>query len=245
MKKIFALILTLLIVSALAACAQNSDAQPTEVVLTDPEPGLVGAYDTADSPVITDEIKTMFNKATEELTGVDYVPVAYVASQIVAGTNHVILCTATPVVPDAVTTYALVTVYEDLDGNTQITDIQESGAIAPEAYDEDNPVDGAVTPLSSPEMTAEATAAVEKACETLTGAVYTPVALLGTQIVAGTNYTVLCKATPSIPSNEAYYVIITVYEDLDGNAEIMHTEEFASTTAAISDAEDAPAEQDE
>ena len=66
-------------------------------------------------------------------------------------------------------------------------------------------------------MTDAAKAALEKACETLTGAEYTPVALLATQIVAGTNYRIICQSTPAVPGAESSYVIVTVYADLQGN----------------------------
>ena len=60
-----------------------------------------------------------------ELVGVDYVPVAYLGSQVVAGTNHAILCQATVVVPDAEPFYAIVYLYEDLQGNDSVLDIEE------------------------------------------------------------------------------------------------------------------------
>ena len=40
---------------------------------------------------------------------------------------------------------------------------------------------------------------------------------LGTQVVAGTNYKLLCKG---VKSGKAFVCIATVYADLDGNAEI-------------------------
>ena len=75
-------------------------------------------------------------------------------------------------------------------------------------------------------MTDDAKTAFEKACETLTGADYTPVALLATQIVAGTNYRIICESRPAVPIPECGYVIVTVYADLEGNAEITDTIEF-------------------
>ena len=85
---------------------------------------------------------------------------------------------------------------------------------------------GSWTETESPVMTDEAKKALEKACETLTGAAYTPVALLATQVVAGTNYRILCTSTPSAPSSESKYVIATVYADLEGNAELLETAVF-------------------
>ena len=48
---------------------------------------------------------------------------------------------------------------------------------------------------------------------------YTPVAVLGTQVVAGTNYAVLCKAS-EINKGTAW-VIIYLYQDLEGNASVL------------------------
>ena len=63
-------------------------------------------------------------KATETLTGATYEPVAYIGSQVVAGTNHAILCKSTPSVAElnGATTYVLVYVYQDLQGNCEITE---------------------------------------------------------------------------------------------------------------------------
>ena len=85
---------------------------------------------------------------------------------------------------------------------------------------------GGWTETEVPEMTDEAKAALEKACETLTGAEYTPVALLATQVVAGTNYRILCESRASVQSSEAGYVIVTVYADPEGHAELTGTFEF-------------------
>ena len=41
--------------------------------------------------------------------------------QVVSGTNYCLLCEITPVTPNAEATYALVTVYADLNGGAEIT----------------------------------------------------------------------------------------------------------------------------
>ncbi len=68
--------------------------------------------------------------------------------------------------------------------------------------------------------------AFEKATECLAGATFEPVAYLGKQIVAGTNYSFLCRMTPSYPGSEGSFVIVIVYEDLEGNAEISAVEDI-------------------
>lgn len=86
---------------------------------------MVGGWTASESPEITDEIKALFDKAMENLMGVNYVPVAYLGSQVVAGTNHCILCQATVVYPGAQPGYVLVYLYEALDGTVEILNIAD------------------------------------------------------------------------------------------------------------------------
>ena len=71
-------------------------------------------------------------------------------------------------------------------------------------------------------LTEEAQAAFDKAMEKLVGAKYTPVALLATQIVAGTNYCILCQTTAVAPNAAPHWTLVYIYADLQGNAEIMN-----------------------
>ena len=86
---------------------------------------LLGGWKVAENSEITEDVQALFDKAMEKLVGVNYEPIAYLASQTVAGTNHCILCRATVVYPDAQPFLALVFIYEDLQGNTEITNIAE------------------------------------------------------------------------------------------------------------------------
>lgn len=85
---------------------------------------MVGGWSYAESAVITDDIKNVIYKAVEAKGGDAYEPVAYVGSQIVSGTNHAILCKTMPSVSgqDTASSLVLVYVYEDLQGNCEITD---------------------------------------------------------------------------------------------------------------------------
>ncbi len=219
MKKMFAIILCIVLAAAgsvvLASCGkQETNDNPTDVI--------DGGWAKAENPEITDEIKELFKKATEGMTGLSYTPVVYVASQIVAGTNHCILCKTAAVVPNPEPKYSLVYIYEDLNGGAEITNVVDTGVDA--NYPEG--LSGGWSETQSIEMTDDATAALNKATQTLTGAEYSPIALLATQVVAGTNYRIFCEAKATVPNAEPYYVIITVYADLDGNAEITDTAEI-------------------
>ena len=91
----------------------------------DYEEGAVGTWQEAESPAMTEEATAAFNKATEGLVGVDYVPVTLLSTQTVAGTNYRILCEATTVYPGAEMHYAVVNVYESLEGNANIISVTD------------------------------------------------------------------------------------------------------------------------
>ena len=81
-------------------------------------------------------------------------------------------------------------------------------------------------PAEKAPLTEEAQAAFDKAMETLDGAEYTPVALLATQLVAGTNYCILCQVTPVVPDPVPTWALVYIYADLEGNAEIKNVYEL-------------------
>ena len=82
-------------------------------------------------------------------------------------------------------------------------------------------------PAAEPQpLPEDAQAAFDRAMEGLDGANYTPVALLGTQVVAGTNYCLLCQVTPVTPNPEPVWALVYIYADLQGNAEILNVYEL-------------------
>lgn len=109
MKKLLSLLLILLLLGSSVAMAEQS---------------LVGGWTTSPSPEVTEELALLFEKGLSETVGVSYVPVAYLGSQLVAGTNHCYLCQATVVYPDAQPYYALVYLYQALDGSISLLNVQ-------------------------------------------------------------------------------------------------------------------------
>ena len=86
---------------------------------------LAGGWETVEYQAVMlpdEDAQAAFDKATAEIDGMIYIPVALIGKQIVAGTNYCILCQMIPVVPDAEPVWALVFLYEDLEGNAQIVD---------------------------------------------------------------------------------------------------------------------------
>ncbi|MBR6473020.1 MAG: hypothetical protein IKS99_04730 [Firmicutes bacterium] len=220
MKRLAAIVLVIVMVFTFAACGEK------EVEKSAGTDELVGGWSLADLHKLTDEQIELFNKAMAELDGVDYTPVAYIGSQVVAGTNHRFLARAKGVYPGATETYALVTIYEDLEGNLEILDIVDSGAETGISED-----DGAWAAIDDNALTDEIMAAFEKATETLTGAEITPVCVVAEQIVAGTNYMIFCETKPSVAeldSGVPGYAMVTLYVDLEGNSEITDIVDFTA-----------------
>ena len=85
---------------------------------------------------------------------------------------------------------------------------------------------GGWTPSADPAVTEELQAVFDKGMEKLVGVNYTPAAYLGSQVVAGTNHAFLCQAAVVYPGAEPYYVIVYLYEDLQGNVSVLNIAEF-------------------
>ena len=205
-------------------------------------PGMLGGWKATDSPRMSEEASAAFEKAMEGFVGVNYEPLACLATQPVSGTNYAILCRAQVVYPEANPYAAVVFFYEDLQGDAEILKIV---SLTPNGEVDENA--GAAEPLmggwSAVEEQEAGLTAFEKASEGLLGVNYTPVYVLGSQVVAGTNYCVLAKAETVAPGAEAYYTLATVYENLDGAAEITEFNTFDIAALYQNDAaDDAPTE---
>lgn len=198
----------------------------------EPEPAVSGGWAVAEDPAMDDARSAIFAKALEQLVGVDYVPVACLGTQIVAGMNYCFLAKATVVYPGAQPKLVLVYVYEDLSGNAKIMNFadmpvvpNDDGSAAP--ISSEGTLDGGWFYVESPEITDEIRGSLGKALNT-NGyiAVYEPVANLAEQIVAGTNRCLLVRFTERIPDARPQYKLIYIYEALDGTAEITNMLDF-------------------
>lgn len=239
MKKMMAMIIALMMTASMVACGNVSKSTPVAEIKaaknvtvaettaatekqteseTEEIENMNGGWEVNSSETAIDknaEAKAAFEKALNGLVSADYVPLALLGTQVAAGTNYCIICKMTPVVPDAESTYELVYVYEDLDGNAEITGSSEIiGELA----------DGGFTANEddvSLEKNEDVKAAWNKVFESMGGVFYEAVAYLGSQVVAGTNYLVLCREKAVVPDAEPQFTLVTIYSDLDGNAEML------------------------
>ena len=98
------------------------------VMLDGPDSIRVGGWEPSADPAVTEELQAVFEKGMSTLTGTSLTPVAYLGSQLVAGRNHAFLCqvgTAYPGTLDADPAYAIAYLYEDLQGNVSILNIED------------------------------------------------------------------------------------------------------------------------
>lgn len=66
------------------------------------------------------------------------------------------------------------------------------------------------------------------AIQGFTGNTLTPVFYVGSQIVSGTNYCIICKSTLSTNPSAGNCVIVYIYEDLNGVSAITKIEDVIS-----------------
>ena len=128
MKKLLTLLLTLLMVFTLVGCNSTKEEEPVVVdtpQINEPvQEEIVGGFISVEDGTLTDELKAIFNKALDGLTGATYEPVELIATQVVAGTNYKFLANGTKTTNPVTKGTYYVTVYEDLNGNVSLLDIE-------------------------------------------------------------------------------------------------------------------------
>ena len=224
MRKIIVFLLASAIVLSLVACASKKEGGETKEPVSSP--------DTDEHPVVGGwTMNTEFGKvelpdgAAEALEKAKsgLVPVAFLGSQVVGGMNYRYLCLDGEKL-------VTVEVYADLEGNITLSDEHEvtlPSAIGGElTFREDN-LDGAMEygGAYGAGLSEEVRTAFDKATDGLLEITHRPLALLGSQVVAGMNYAVLCCTTAKEGQAPELSVVI-VYADLNGGATVTSVHSF-------------------
>lgn len=221
MKK---LLVALLAVLMLTACTTKQEETVVEPQIQEQEEVMAGGWSiNTDLPEMND---ATFNEAREGLDGASYSPLLKVGTQPVAGENIMYFAYVTPVVPDGKPSFKMVTVFNDLEGNkaeiTSVVDfdllnyLDNEGSNTPEGL-----MGGWQDASELPNMLSdEENEIFNKAFDGLLGVSYTPVATLGTQIVAGRNYAFLALGTATTAEPITHLYVVKVYADLQGNATV-------------------------
>ena len=166
------------------------------------------------------DAKAAFKKATKGLLGVKYEAAALLGTQVVAGMNYAVLVRSTVVYPGAQPEIKVMYIYEDLDGNAEITGFQ---TLIGEQLEGGFSANGGKLSAKS-DKTVYST--YKKAMKGLTGVSYSPAAYLGSQVVAGTNYMILCRSQVVYPGAPYKWSLVTVNRDLDGKASLADIEDL-------------------
>lgn len=106
-------------------------------------------------------------------------------------------------------------------GGTVSAAASETSATPVQEIEEAAPVDGGwMVNEGRTKLDKHAKNVFAKAVDGLLGCDYDPVALLGTQVVAGTNYCFLARLTPVVPDATPHWRLVYAYEDLQGNVKL-------------------------
>lgn len=232
MKKIAVILTFCLGMSLLAGCssapAQTTAAPETtaKVEGTQPAATEVGGWEFLDAAsVLNEDEAAVFEKATAEWTGTGLEPVAVIATQVVAGTNYCFLAKITTISSTPERHYGFVYVYADLEGNAKISSIKNLDINVDDSEDAGETTEGLMGGWTIAELegiTVENREVLEKALEGFVGSKIAPVACIAKQIVSGTNYCYVVKETRVTAEPVSYIALVYVYEDLDGNTEILN-----------------------
>lgn len=199
---------------------------------------------------LSEEEEEIFTKAETTLAGGAYQPVAVIATQLVAGMNYAYLCLGAPDDEGQNAGWYIVTLYQDLQGNVTTMSIRQIdlGAIKTIGNIYNPSFVGAWTANipededGAPVLPDDAQAAFEEATAEYVGVGYTPIALFGTQVVAGLNYKILCYGTLVTREPVTSWYVMDIYQDLQGNCSITDVQ-LLDLTGYISYGEEEAADQ--
>ena len=186
---------------------------------------------------LSDEEQAVFDHAIEGYDGMELQPVCVLATQVVAGVNYAFLCQGSPTTANPEPGWYVVVVYENLEGACEVSSAKQIDVSEPAVVADDDLSDEAGAIVGgwtvAPQITDDtitipdkAAAAFALAGEEYVGMDLSPLALLATQVVAGTNYRVLCVGAPVVPNAETRLFVVNVYEDLEGKAEYSNVSTF-------------------
>lgn len=175
--------------------------------------------------------KAAFKKATAELLGVSYQPIAVLGTQVVAGTKYAILCRATPVIPDAAPDITIMYIYENVDGTVDIDGFQTIISGGDKGGFKANT--GKFTIKNKKNKAVYS--AYKKAMKELVGVDYKPVLYLGKQTKSGSSYMILCRSQAVYPNAPYEWSLVTVSKSAKGKVKLgdVQTLELGNTDEEI------------
>ena len=199
----------------------------TPTTPTTPPDQLMGGWQVFNgtTPAYTDDEKAVFDQAIAGLVGMNYELVRVLGTQLVSGTNYAFLARGPTVTANPSSAWYVLIVYQDLSGNVSLTAVNPIDLTNPKTTDKSVPAGFAgawelYPPANSALEPPEAADAFNKAGGSYEGVTLSPIATLATQVVAGTNYKLLCQGAPADGGSKPQLYLVTVYADLQGGAQV-------------------------
>ncbi|MGX8703734.1 MAG: hypothetical protein ACSW8H_04710, partial [bacterium] len=211
--------------SAATNTAQDSSAAESKVE----EPAATGgwtAYDKIEGTALTEQSEAIFKKAMESWNGLAMDPVALIARQVVGGTNYLYLAKVQKVPKNAKSGWYLVAVYDDPAGSVKVIGEKElafDGALTTDEPQSAETLAGAwdyTDPANAVTLSEDIWNAFWIASEGYAGVGFTPLAVIGTQTVAGTNYRIVSQGITTTEEALPGLYEVTMYVDTEGKAKI-------------------------
>ena len=231
MKKTLAVILALSMAGCvLAGCQSTAKTEETEAAEEAAEEAageVAGGWTITEAAgtALSDEAAEAFEAAQEGYAGMGFEAITLMGTQVVAGVNYAILAKGTTVTATPQTALKVVIVYAGVDGERSIKTVADFSI---GDYTEDKDTEEAGTLAGGWTVTDEDGFALpddvqesfDNAMEGLVGVGYEPLAYLGSQVVAGVNYAVLCRATKVTAEPVSYLAVVSIYRDLEGGCSV-------------------------
>ena len=195
------------------------------------ETNITGGWETilaGERNDMSEEVVKAFNEAKANYTSLNLDLVALLGSQVVSGTNYMYLAKGYQAGESDKATYKIVVVYRNLEGKSTITKVSDFDYtkytnINKEGTSEQLSGGWSARSTGKPyDIPDEKIQSIfNKATSTLTGMSFKPIAVLGKQLVSGTNYAILCFGAATVPDAIENVYLLTVYEDLEGTCEVV------------------------
>ena len=193
---------------------------------------LTAKWTMPESIEMTSELNGLFNEGVEGLTKATFEPAAYLGYIEETNLAHAFLCKTTE--DTGKTFWSVVYIKEDSEGKVNLLDVQsimltessDKGAVQFGTVSGDElvgswSVDGESVSKGIGDISDDIKVAIDEALKSKVSVTYEPIMIMGSQVVSGTNYAVLCKNETS-----SEWTIVYVYKNLDGKGTLMNVATF-------------------
>ncbi len=193
---------------------------------------LTAKWTMPDSIEVTSELNDLFTEGVEGLTKATFEPAAYLGYIEETDLAHAFLCKTTE--DTGKTFWSVVYIKEDSEGKVNLLDVQsimltessdkgavQFGTVSGDGLVGNWSVDEESISNGIGDISDDIKAAIDEALKSKVSVTYEPIMIMGSQVVSGTNYAVLCK---NVTSSE--WTIVYVYKNLDGKGTLMNVATF-------------------